>query len=244
MVDQLKDLADGRLISGCVYCGGRQDTRDHVPSRVFLDSPFPENLPVVPACRECNNGFSSDEEYLACLLEAVIAGSTDPDRIERRQVANILRRSAGLRARIESSKHQVDDQTAFHVDGARIENVLLKLARGHACFELSTPCHNNPRSLRWWPLLMMSAEERDAFDASQVIEMFGEIGSRQTQRLLVTQLTLRSPSGELSSVGLIVNDWVDVQEGRYRYLAIHERDEITIKIILREYLACEISWAV
>ena len=54
MVDQLRNFADSRLIAGCVYCAGVNDTRDHVPSRVFLDSPLPENLPVVPACRACN----------------------------------------------------------------------------------------------------------------------------------------------------------------------------------------------
>src|SRR5438105_2056850 len=36
MMDQLKSYADDRLINGCVYCGGPEETRDHVPSRVFL----------------------------------------------------------------------------------------------------------------------------------------------------------------------------------------------------------------
>jgi hypothetical protein len=68
-VDQLKDFADSRLIAGCVYCGGLDETRDHVPSRVFLDSPFPENLPVVPACWECNNSFSRDD--VCCLSDRI-----------------------------------------------------------------------------------------------------------------------------------------------------------------------------
>jgi hypothetical protein len=64
-MDQLRDHADNRLINGCIYCGGPEETRDHVPSRVFLDSPPPENLPVVWACASCNQGFSLDEAYLA-----------------------------------------------------------------------------------------------------------------------------------------------------------------------------------
>jgi hypothetical protein len=43
-MEQLKSYADNRLVNGCVYCGGPEETRDHVPSRVFLDPPYPENL--------------------------------------------------------------------------------------------------------------------------------------------------------------------------------------------------------
>ena len=88
----------------------------------------------------------------------------------------------------------------------------------------------------------MSPEERDSYDASHVIQTFGEVGSRGMQRLLVTQLTLNSPTGELSTLGVIVNDWVDVQDDRYRYLAVDDAGEVRIKIIIRQYLACEIVW--
>src|SRR5689334_904074 len=103
-MEQLKNYADDRLINGCIYCGDREETRDHVPSRVFLDAPLPENLPVVGACLACNNGFSRDEEYLACLIESAIVGSTDPDHMRRPGVASILRRAPALRARIEAAK--------------------------------------------------------------------------------------------------------------------------------------------
>ncbi len=36
------------------------------------------------ACRKCNNDFSIDEEYLGCLLECVIAGSTAPEKLHSR----------------------------------------------------------------------------------------------------------------------------------------------------------------
>ena len=213
-----------------------------MPSRVFLDSPLPENLPVVPACRACNNGFSADEEYLACLIESVIAGSTDPDRIGRPQIAEILRRSPALRSHIEAGRRQSGEQTTFDINQVRVRNVVLKLARGHAAFELSRPCREEPSSLAWWPIPLMSPEERDSYDASHVIQTFGEVGSRGMQRLLVTQLTLNSPTGELSTLGVIVNDWVDVQDDRYRYLAVDDAGEVRIKIIIRQYLACEIVW--
>jgi hypothetical protein len=62
------------------------------------------------------------------------------------------------------------------------------------------------------------------------------------QRLLVTQLTLQSSAGETSTLDLLVNDWVDVQEGRYRYHAADYGDEVRIKIVISEYLACEVAW--
>lgn len=242
-MDQLKDLADGRLINGCIYCGGLEETRDHVPSRVLLDSPLPENLPVVWACLSCNNGFSLDEEYFACLIESVIAGSTDPDRIRRPGVADILRRTPSLRARIEAAKSSQNGQTQFGVESDRMRKVILKLARGHAAFELSQPCRQEPSALWWSPLGLMSEDQRDSFDASDVVEMVGEVGSRALQRTWVTQLTLRSAIGEERILGLLINDWVDVQDGCYRYLAIDRGDEVTVKIVVAEYLACEITWS-
>lgn len=244
MVDQLRDFADSRLLNGCIYCGGLEDTKDHVPSRVFLDSPLPENLPVVPACLSCNNGFSRDEQYLACVIEAVIAGTADPDQIQRSRIAEILRKSGALRARIEAAKKQVGQEVTFTVEEARVRNVLLKLARAHAAFELTAPCRDEPTSFAWCPIPLMTPEEIDAFDAIHVPQTFGEVGSRGLQRTRVVQATLKSvETGELSTVGFLMNDWVDVQEDRYRYLAIDDAGGIRVKIVIREYLACEAAWA-
>lgn len=59
-MEQLGSYADERLLAGCVYCGGATESRDHVPSRILLDEPYPENLPVVPSCDSCNGGYSLD----------------------------------------------------------------------------------------------------------------------------------------------------------------------------------------
>lgn len=81
---------DKRLLKSCIYCGGSPDTRDHVPSKVFLDKPYPDNLPVVACCLDCNRSFSLDEEYVACFIECVIAGSTSPDAIQRERISRKL----------------------------------------------------------------------------------------------------------------------------------------------------------
>jgi hypothetical protein len=241
-VDQLNNYADERLINGCIYCGGREDTREHVPSRVFLDPPLPSYLPVVGACRDCNNGFSLDEEYLACLIECVIAGTTDPDRVGRERVAKALQHSPALRARLEAAKYQLDGRTHFAPELERIERVLAKLAKGHAAFELSQPCSDSPSEIWYAPLVSLTEEQRDSYETNQVVQTYGEVGSRGMQRLLVTQFKLQSSIGETSTLDLLINDWVDVQEGRYRYHAADYGDEARIKIVISEYLACEVAW--
>lgn len=241
-MDQIKSYADSRLINGCVYCAGPEETKDHVPSRVLLDPPLPENLPTVRACYSCNQGFSLDEEYLACLIESVIAGSTEPDVIRRPRVAEILRRSPALRARIEAARTTDGRGISFEVEPNRIRNVVVKLARGHAAYELSQPCLEEPSSVWWCPLALMTDEQRDSYEASQVVGLLGEVGSRQSQRLLVTQVSLEAANGDKRSLGLVINDWIDVQDGCYRYLAVDNGDEVSIKIVIGEYLAGEVAW--
>ena len=62
------------------------ETKDHVPSKILLDEPYPEHLPVVPACQICNRGFSSDEAYVACLIESAKWGTTEIDQIKREKI--------------------------------------------------------------------------------------------------------------------------------------------------------------
>lgn len=80
-MEQLRNLGDARQTDFCVYCGGVTETRDHVPSKVFLDKPYPTNIPVVPACQSCNRNISRDEEYVACLIECSLTGSAKADGV-------------------------------------------------------------------------------------------------------------------------------------------------------------------
>ena len=241
-MDQLRDYADSRLLNDCIYCGGPAETREHVPSRCLLEQPYPENLPVVRSCAKCNQGFSKDEEYFVCLIESALCGSTDPDRVRRPTVARILRNSPELRARIKSAGSVSDGQIQFATEGQRILNVMLKLARGHAAFELSQPCRSEPNHFWCGPMSALSDDQHDAFNEPHVQHLFGEVGSRGLQRAFVTRVTLQSTSGEQSVLPLIVNDWVDVQENLYRYLAIDDDGGLVIRIVVAEYLGCEVAW--
>jgi hypothetical protein len=79
--------------NACIYRGAQPGSKDHVPSRVFLDEPYPPGLPTVAACENCNAGFSLDEQYLACFLECVLCGSIDPAQLKRPKVKRVLLRS-------------------------------------------------------------------------------------------------------------------------------------------------------
>jgi len=158
-------FVDERLKGSCVYCGGPPETVDHVPSRVFLDDPLPENLPVVEACRECNGGFSLDEEYLACLLECVMTGTTDIEGLAREKVRRSLSRNPRLTAQLEACRW--DDDTGrpwWKPDEARVRNVVIKLAKGHAAYELSETWRDEPDVCSVRAIVAMSEAERQEFE--------------------------------------------------------------------------------
>jgi len=243
-MDQLNNYADNRLIRGCINCDGPADTRDHIPSKCLLEQPYPENLPVIGCCDTCNQNFSKDEQYLVCLLESVLCGSTDPEKIRRPSVARIMKNLPALRQRIEDSRTEVDGQIAFVPETKRIYNVMLKLARGHAAFELSQPCRTKPDHYWFGTLSSLSQESRETFDSAHFQQVLGEVGARNMQRLMVIQMTQLSESGEQQNVGMVVNDWVDVQEDRYRYIAIDDIGVVIIRIVIAECFACEVAWEV
>lgn len=243
-MDQVNDYADNRLVRGCVYCNGSDETRDHVPSKCLLEPPYPPNLPVVGCCDTCNQNFSKDEEYFVCLIESVLCGSTDPDKIGRPSVAKIMRKSPALRTRIENSRTEINGHVAFIPETERINNVMLKLARGHAAFELSQCCRTEPDHFWCGALNSLSQENQEAFSAVHFQQIFGEVGSRNLQRLLVMQLTLPNETGEKQNMGMLVNDWIDVQDDLYRYIAIDDMGYLIIRIVIAEYFACEVGWGV
>ena len=241
-MEQLNNYADSRLINGCVYCGGSADTRDHVPSKCLLDKPYPENLPVVGCCDSCNNSFSKDEQYFVCFIESVLCGSTDPEKIRRSSVARMMKHSPALQQQIENSKIEENGQIGFVPEMGRISNVMLKLARGHAAYELSLPKRREPDHFWCGPLSSLPKEIQEEFHCVHFQYMLGEVGSRNTQRLMVTQMTVRGENGELQNIDMLINDWIDVQDDQYRYIAIDDRGSLIIRIVIAEYFVCEVAW--
>jgi hypothetical protein len=224
---------DERLkTDACVYCYGEANTRDHVPSKVLLDEPYPPQLPTVHACERCNTGFSSDEQYLSCFIECVLRGTTEPGSLGRPKVKRILGEEPKLRELIQGSMTRDGDTLLWKLETERVKKVILKLATGHAAYELFTqdepPCH-----IELNPLVGLSEQQRCDFESSPWGQ-FGpwpEIGSRAFVRACGAKVD------EFSQVG----DWVVVQPGRYRY-AVNETGGVLVRMVLSEYLACTASW--
>jgi len=76
----------------------------------------------------------------------------------------------------------------------------------------------------------MTEDERAAFERDdEGFDVWPEVGSRAMQRVLVM------------GADAFVEGWLAVQEGNYRFRA-SQTNGLTVKIVLREYLGCEIVW--
>lgn len=222
---QIRTLSDERLDGFCSYCGKKPETRDHVPSKVLLDKPFPENLPIVPACKKCNEDLSLDEEYFACLIECILCGTTEIDKLKREKIRKILSKKPKLHLRLSKAQKQIDGNISFETEETRIRNVILKLARGHVKYENSEINLESPSFYSVKPLVSMNKEEMEDYFLLENNTLLPEIGSRSFQRGI-------QRNGNFST------NWIVVQENNYRYFYT----DLTVKFIIWEYLACEVGW--
>jgi len=217
-----------RLDGMCCYCGDFPDTRDHVPSKVLLNDPFPENLPVVPCCSSCNQNFSKDEEYFACLIECIVSGSVEIENLKRDKIKRILTNKRGLQKRLSNALVKEDTGTYFKVEQKRIENVLLKLAKGHAQFDASSPLLGTPTYLVYKPIHTMTQEENDRFFSGPIIEKYPEVGSRMFLKIAQDNTPYAT--------------WEVVQDSVYAYLITSQMGRLSVRLIIADFLAAEIIW--
>lgn len=222
---------DEREIGGCIHCGSPAETLDHVPSKLFLDEPLPANVNGCAACFPCNNSLGQDEEYVTCMVECAATGHADPELVERRKVANILRNSPALVKRLKRARAESEAGIVWAIEEDRVKRVIVKLARGHATFELNTPRLDEPNVYWARPRTTLSADELSYFEGTPtgLIGFWPEVGSRMLTRLVEPE------------PGVFENGWIVVQQNRYRYRPCWE-DGIRVFIELRGYLACEVGW--
>jgi hypothetical protein len=232
-MDPRKLFVDSRLTGLCIYCGASPDSRDHCPSRVLLDDPFPADLPVVEACKSCNESFSADEQYLACLVECVLCGSAEPANVKREKIRRILEQNPKLTARIkQSERRDQEGKLYWEADPERVRNVVVKLARGHLAYQFGLPLRGEPDVVNYVPLVVMPENQISEFEAPESDSriLWPEIGSRAFKRASIT------------TEGKVSNYWNVVQPGRYRYLVGHSSGDF-VHLVLSEYLACRAIWS-
>ncbi|MDR2510928.1 MAG: hypothetical protein LBC89_00365 [Bacteroidales bacterium] len=226
---QRQPLSDKRLNTICTYCGDIADSRDHVPSKILLEEPFPDNLPLVPCCTKCNQNFSLDEEYFACLIECVLHGTADIKQLSRKRIKKILMRKELLRDRIKKSIIESSNQIIFKVENERMNNVLLKLAKGHIRYEYSELLFDEePLFFNIQIAYNMSEKEWNYFIQPRHIDFMPEVGSRAMMELVV------------DSQNNILSHWQIVQPDIYSYMV--STNPITVKMFIWNLLAVEIHW--
>lgn len=230
---RLDSYSDSRFDGFCIYCGGAAETQDHIPSKVLLDKPYPAELMTVDCCKACNNQASADEEYLAALIDCVLAGTTDVERLPRENIQRALTRNKKLKARLESARSEVNGQTSFQPEDVPVKRVLLKLARAHAKYEHSEPKWDDPVFFSIAALPSMTESDKRAFFSYRSDSPFSgwpEVGSRGLQRaFFAVQANTGYP-------------WVTVQDGVYEFAVAEDIWNPRVRILIRNYLAVEVGW--
>ena len=201
------------------------------------------------ACLECNGSFSRDEQYLAALLGAVLAGSTVPDEQATPEAARRLERNPALRSRIEKSRSTgrnlfAEVETKFDPEIERVNRVVVKNARGHVLYELDIRVDETPSSVVAVPLQSLAKEQQDRFALNPgdglgptseggVLSSWQEIGTRQ----FIRQCLSTDPG-----YSDVQGGWVVVQDRVYRFRVDDDDSGITVESVIHEYLATQIIW--
>lgn len=121
-----------RIEKICLFCGGKADSKDHIPSKNLIEKPYPNNLLTISSCIKCNKSFSLDEEYF---LNVLVEISNNPTLLAKKEsngsVYKARERSSGLRDRIQNSLIVGDDgRIYFKSESDRIKRVIEKNAFG------------------------------------------------------------------------------------------------------------------
>jgi len=171
-----------------------------------------------------------DEEYVACFLECVVAGSVQNAMNSRPKVAKILGRKPPLAKRLELARTETADGVQWTPETGRIRNVVVKLARGHIAFEQNEPQLHSPARVTIIPLQLLTTQQLKDFEigiGEGNTVSWPEVGSRAMLRLI-------EGGDDMDDYG-----WITVQSGLYRYNALSFG---TVKIVLREYLIAVVNW--
>lgn len=218
---QRPEYGEGHHERICCYCGDLADTVDHVPSKVFLNKPYPDNLPVVPCCKKCNVNFSLDEEYVAVLFECVRRQTFDFNQLEREKVRKIIKHKPALLQTVMASVlKSYDGHYSIDPEDTRLSSVLIKLVGGHLRFEgLDQLFIHDGMKISFYQDIRSNREFYDRLHAPIFSNLLPEVGSR----------ALRAFIKQESACGL----WFEVQPDVYEYCVAPDNSEV--RIIVHNY---------
>lgn len=150
----------------CIHCGTAlsrsTSSRDHVPSKLLLRQPYPDNLKTIRVCRSCNTRFSPAEEYLGAFLGLLltVGDGVNPRHVLERMIDNneqmqeLFDRSLGLDATSAAPRVFVEpDQSLLDIALGKNARGLLHIECGHTqdfqvAKVLAVPLENIPETTR------------------------------------------------------------------------------------------------
>jgi hypothetical protein len=246
---------DANRYCECIYCGKPADSREHIPSKVFLEKPYPDNLFLVPACKKCNNSFSADELYTWFIIQTLKKLYYENKYIESKMVKRRFKNHPVIIAKVNEDLREflkeIIDRTKgndiYNYKSKRIERILEKLAVGHSVFELSEGYYIEDEewsvsNIAYAFAPSLSQNEIDDFEQAIDIsnQLLPEIGSRVYDHIYVVQAMT---SNENIGFQFVMLDWVDIQEEKYRYICANSVNEIVVKIVIDEFLYTSITFS-
>jgi hypothetical protein len=227
----------------CVYCGEKSNTREHCPSKCFLKKPLPTDLPTVPACKKCNNSFSSDERYTKKVIDFLYMYYIQKDYSFNLPCKDDDRETKEAREAAQNFiiKPYFDE---------RMANVFRKLAICHAAYEISVgffcdEWQGKPEYVSYVIRPMVGDETWKNLEYAEVIDDFlPEIGSRVFGNIYVIQLNAQDiDKAQQTQINVCLLDWTDIQNGYYKYQAFLREGKIFVKIIFYDFLYVEVVFA-
>ena len=128
-----------------------------------------------------------------------------------------------------------DVEVSWEPELDRIQRVIVKNARGHVLYEMGEPMLARPSHVSVRPIQGMTARQIDQFENVPHGSGWPEVGSRMMQRAFIVHRPADSQE-------VYFDSWQDVQDGVYRYAVAQGQEGILVRMVLREYLACEVGW--
>ena len=222
-------------VNYCIYCGEPADTREHIPPKVFLDDVLPPDFsPTLPACADCNGGFSNGEEYVACTIDYLKSRTVAGYSMKKKTIARIKRNSV-LAKTVKQQFQTEGDRDYIEIDNIEMfREIMTKLAKGHACYQLDSLWFSDEPAISFYFSFQLDDAAYHSFNAAPVMEIMPELGSRSCDEIVF----INTDSGDIPCYS-----WNVIQEGRYRYLAYCDREgSVCVRIVIDEFFFCSVQF--
>lgn len=216
----------------CIYCYEKADSREHIPSKVFLNEPFETNLAILPSCKSCNNSYSENEQYLACLIDYVQCKMSNLKAVKRSKIQKAFNVRPHIKNQLEESTKYNDngDIEYIEIDDNKIQKILLKLSIGHATYSLSSIHLGEPSAINYKFFPQLTNDEMYNFNLEPICDVLPEIGSRGG-----TYISILNDAIPLAT-------WNIIQDNQYRFLAFNNKNSTIVRVVIGEYFYLEVIW--